>query len=206
MPKRPRSHQLEDLSKNRFRELLPPSWVARDKSHDYGIDLEVEIFGQDSAATGLTFFVQLRATDSLQKGMKLRLSREQHDYFHALNVPTVVVRFCAADGAFYWRWHYEIPRTADDRQLQTVTFSERNRWTASTTGEIEAALRTYRALKQHPSADPVLICGDARQLPAKERYAFLSAVRQAVNATSALSEAGSKTSGSLVISIEGLVT
>lgn len=53
MPKRPRSHRLEDESKNKLRLLLPERWAYRDKTHDYGIDGEVELFDENDNTTGL---------------------------------------------------------------------------------------------------------------------------------------------------------
>lgn len=43
MPTRARSHMLEEQSIRRFGDALPPEWVYRGKSPDYGIDGEVEI-------------------------------------------------------------------------------------------------------------------------------------------------------------------
>jgi hypothetical protein len=47
MPKRPKQHQLEDLSRAKFQLCLPEEWVIRDKDKDYGIDCEVELFDED---------------------------------------------------------------------------------------------------------------------------------------------------------------
>ena len=64
MPKRPRQHELEDLSRTAFRALVQP-WVFRDKNPDYGIDAEVEIFDISRKATGDLFLVQLKAIEHL---------------------------------------------------------------------------------------------------------------------------------------------
>lgn len=64
-PKRTRAHRLEDASKTAFRALCDEAgWIVRDMPGDYGIDLEVEIFDNDST-TGMTFRVQLKGTDRL---------------------------------------------------------------------------------------------------------------------------------------------
>ena len=55
MSQRPRSHQLEDESKNHFRQIIPKAWVYRDVSPDYGIDAEIEIFNEHGESTGLQF-------------------------------------------------------------------------------------------------------------------------------------------------------
>ena len=41
---------------------MPAEWVVRAMPGDYGVDLEVEVFDKDQA-TGLTFKVQLKASD-----------------------------------------------------------------------------------------------------------------------------------------------
>ena len=47
MPKRPKQHQVEDLSVVAFRKTLPRQWIYREKDKDYGIDGEVEIFDEN---------------------------------------------------------------------------------------------------------------------------------------------------------------
>jgi hypothetical protein len=63
MPKQPKKHQIEEISINEFKRLLPREWVYREKDKDYGIDGEVEIF-TNGIATGCIFYIQLKATDS----------------------------------------------------------------------------------------------------------------------------------------------
>jgi hypothetical protein len=67
MPRRPRSHQLEDQSRNRLHAAFNSvSWTVEDLRKDYGEDLLVRIF-DNQVATPLVFFVQARATDNIQK-------------------------------------------------------------------------------------------------------------------------------------------
>ena len=86
MPKRPKQHQVEDLSVVAFRKTLPRQWIYREKDKDYGIDGEVEIFDENDTATGIVFYVQLKATDSksgtAQK--KVKLKNEAINYYKAL--------------------------------------------------------------------------------------------------------------------------
>lgn len=65
MPKRPRNHVLEALSRDALSSRLtgPLGWVVRDIAIDYGIDAEVEIFDADGNTTGLTFKVQLKGME-----------------------------------------------------------------------------------------------------------------------------------------------
>ena len=67
MPRRPRSHHLEDLSRNRVHDAFTAvGWTVEDLRKDYGEDLFVRIF-QDGRATLLCFFVQAKATDNLER-------------------------------------------------------------------------------------------------------------------------------------------
>ncbi|MGH7481433.1 MAG: DUF4365 domain-containing protein, partial [Longimicrobiales bacterium] len=63
MPRRPRQHQIEELSRRALRARLPEAWVVRDLNPDYGLDVAVDIF-EDERATGLSFAVQLKATEN----------------------------------------------------------------------------------------------------------------------------------------------
>ena len=64
MAQRTRNHILEDKSRSAFNEIIPETWVIRDKNKDYGIDCEVEIFDNLGNPSGLVFYVQLKATES----------------------------------------------------------------------------------------------------------------------------------------------
>lgn len=95
MPKRPRTHSLEDESKNKLRLLLPERWAYRDKTHDYGIDGEVELFDENDKANGLIFYVQLKATDSKQSRVihSVKMDIKTIRYFYSLDVPVLIVRY-----------------------------------------------------------------------------------------------------------------
>ena len=66
MLQRPRSHRIEDLSRNRLRDAFNSvGWVVEDLRKDYGEDLLVRIFEQ-GVATPVAFFVQAKATDRIE--------------------------------------------------------------------------------------------------------------------------------------------
>ncbi len=70
MPKRPRSHELEDLAVNHVREIFTKvGWTIEDLRKDYGEDLLIRIF-EGGAATHLSFFVQAKGTDHIEKYLK----------------------------------------------------------------------------------------------------------------------------------------
>lgn len=67
MPKRPRSHELEKISRNQLHELFTKAgWVVWDLQPDYGEDLFVRIF-TDNRASHYSFFVQAKATDHIER-------------------------------------------------------------------------------------------------------------------------------------------
>lgn len=148
MPKRPRSHQLEDLSLNRFRQAVPTAWVVRERSRDYGVDLEVEIFTEDGEATGLFFYVQLRATDDPAGGRKLRFDVEQLEYFRLLDLPVAIVRYAAADDSLHLMWDFETPSAAGGSASQTLIFAPDQQWSDDTSTHIIQTLTTLRQLNR----------------------------------------------------------
>jgi hypothetical protein len=69
MPKRPRSHEIEEFSRGRLRDLFGRlGWVVWDLHPDYGEALLVRIF-TNGAATPYSFFVQAKATDHINRYM-----------------------------------------------------------------------------------------------------------------------------------------
>src|SRR5712664_1933706 len=66
MARRPRSHQIEDLSRDRVRSAFNSlGWTVEDLRKDYGEDLLVRIF-EAGVATPLMFFTQCKGTDSVE--------------------------------------------------------------------------------------------------------------------------------------------
>lgn len=172
MPTRPRSHQLEDISITRFKAAIPPAWVVRERSRDYGIDLEVEVFTGDGEATGLIFYVQLRATDDAAKGQKLRFNVEQLEYFRILDLPTAIVRYSATQNVFYLMWSFEAPEARPDRTSQTLTFNAAQQWAENTPDQIVRTLGTLRALNSQSPADPIAVSLIDDQADSNQSYAL----------------------------------
>lgn len=122
MPKRPRSHQLEDQSVNEFKRLLPPQWIYRNKSHDYGIDGEVEIFTEDGKATGQIFFVQIKSTDSTEiSKASIRLKLETINYYNSLDLPILLVRFLSPKNIFYVKWFHSLVSHQSLKKIKTTS-------------------------------------------------------------------------------------
>lgn len=132
LPKRPRQHQVEDLSVQAFQALMPEEWVVREKSHDYGIDLEVEIFDNKGYATGLLFYVQLKATDSedQKKQDTISFSIGHLHYYNSLRYPVLIARFSEKSKSFHFKWSFEVYLLdlPDDQKSTTIHFLPKATW------------------------------------------------------------------------------
>ncbi len=144
MPNRPRSHQLEDESRRGFCALLPPNWVVRDVTPDYGVDLSVEVFDEAGTASGLTFNVQIRATDSANERIarRLRLAKTQQAYLATLDSPVLLVRYHSPGKRFYSQFLHEW--SSSSPPSQSVVFRDEHQWTDQTGDAIVATLKQYR--------------------------------------------------------------
>lgn len=151
MPKRKIQHQLEDLSRYKFGLALPTQWVFRDKDKDYGIDGEVEIFDSNEKATGLVFWVQLKATRSEKertiKGIDLRV--ETIRYYKRLDIPVLIVRYSVKRDNFYVKWARDIDLfyAKENAKTMRVNFYDSDVWIDTTAGIIEKYLSVVRAVK-----------------------------------------------------------
>ena len=147
MPIRSRSHELEDESIERFRAAIPRRWVCREKSRDYGVDLEVEIFAEDRTATGLMFYVQLKATDDIKRERKTSMEVDRIQYLTNLELPAVIVRYCSVSGRLFWLWDFEASNQLD-RSAKTATIAFPNEWTDETSENVSQVLAVTRRLKE----------------------------------------------------------
>jgi len=151
MPKRTRTHILEDESRKHFNSLIPDNWVIRKPDPDYGIDNEIEIFRKDGSPTGLLFFVQLKATDQkdLSKALKLSLKKETLRYYYDLGVPVLLARYHSPTKNLFIRWahsvdlYYSVP----DATTYTIKFSKDTRWEKNTPELIETYLKQLKEFR-----------------------------------------------------------
>lgn len=159
MPKRPKQHQVEDLSIVAFRKVLPRKWVYREKDKDYGIDGEVEIFDENDTATGIIFYVQLKATDSQSRTAqkKITLKNEAINYYKALELPVLIVRYISESEEIYFRWTHTIDRYKQKENNKTYSFvmAEKNLWNEHTAKNIYKFLSKLRVLKSKSNIFPL---------------------------------------------------
>ena len=157
MPKRTRSHRLEDLSVQKLEQCLPDRWVVRRKDKDYGVDLEVEIFDETDEATGLIFYVQVKATDDSTKAGTLSMKVDRLDYLSSLDSPSIIVRYFSGTDSFRWMWltnvYAQIGPTSST--TATIRFDESTAWAADDPEKMVRTLEVYRTIRMAPRRLPV---------------------------------------------------
>ncbi len=150
MTKRIKQHQLEDTSRYKYGLTLPAHWVFRDKDKDYGIDGEVEIFDKDNIATGLVYWVQLKATESKKeptiKSIDIKLDTLK--YYKRLDIPVLIVRYSSHKDIFYTKWAHEIDPfyAKENAKTMRVKFEDSDLWNENTSKKIETYLYKLKAL------------------------------------------------------------
>ena len=151
MTKRTIQHQLEDFSIRKFGLAMPKQWVFREKDKDYGIDGEVELFDSEERATGLVFWVQLKATSSKQAGIirGVDLSLETIKYYKRLDIPVLIARYSEHENIFYVKWDSEIDPfyARDSAKTMRVSFSESDILDEEKINEIKKYLTKLRAMR-----------------------------------------------------------
>lgn len=130
MPRRTREHELAEESERALAAALGSSMKFYTRPQiEYGIDGDIEHFDDEGNATGLHFFVQLKATDEpdLAKGLARPIAIETADYYRRASMPVLMVRYHAPSGALYARWFHQYDPYYGRRGAKTLTF----RWQPS---------------------------------------------------------------------------
>src|SRR6476620_5655317 len=111
MPKRPHSHELEDMSRNYLHDVFTRrGWTVENLEKDYGEDLLVRIFSK-GLATPLAFFVQAKATDHLERysnkaGTLLMypISSDHIKHWEHFWEPVILALWDSKTGTTYWEF------------------------------------------------------------------------------------------------------
>jgi len=109
MPKRPRSHKIEDFSRNQLRDIFTKcGWVVWDLHPDYGEDLLVRIF-IDNVATHYSFFVQAKSTDHIAryinkdgKHLSFPIDIDHIEHWNHFWEPVILTLWDAQSDITYW--------------------------------------------------------------------------------------------------------
>lgn len=157
MPKRTRSHHLEDASIRRFEQCLPERWVCRRKDRDYGVDLEVEIFDKTDEATGLMFYVQIKGTDDPDKIGSVSIKADRLEYLSNLDSPSIIVRYFSGTDSFRWMWLTNVQAQfgAITTATTTIQFDESTVWSKNDPQHMERTLEVYRTIRLSPRRLPI---------------------------------------------------
>lgn len=157
---------------------MPDTWVVRDRSHDYGVDFEVEVYSDDGEATGLVFLAQLKATDTATSADRVRMKSSQLNYLETLDAPAAIFRFASPDNSWRWSWTFDpnVVRADDSGKTTTIRFSADQIWRQDEPARIEATLKVHRALRSpSPRDSVVLFCADG--LPKRKQFEIEAALR-----------------------------
>jgi Domain of unknown function (DUF4365) len=119
MPKRPRSHVLEDLMRSHLHRLFGEAgWAVEDIKKDYGEDLLVRVF-ENGDLTPFKFFVQAKATDNLTRylnsagdSIHFPLRKDHVQHWRSLNDLVILVVWDSRSGKTYWT---DIPNHFEDK-------------------------------------------------------------------------------------------
>jgi hypothetical protein len=90
---RPRAHEIDALAMRIVARVLPPAWVARTISSDYGVDLEVEPFQKGTSLGDLLLF-QVKGTErNFPAGKPWRFSMKSKGIVYAERfiVPVILI-------------------------------------------------------------------------------------------------------------------
>jgi len=196
VPQRPRSHQVSDESRRAFERALG-HWVFRPEQPDYGIDGEVEVFEESGKSTGLRFHVQLKATDgTVEQARSVRIERDTARYYHALDLPVLIVSYHAPSETLYARWFQELNPPTDDEGDGTITvkFDDANRWTSETPSGLVRDLVLRRTLRSGDIPTPIFVAvdrqpSDIHPVLVHELTSLLAPLRGVVELTSEKSRA-----------------
>ncbi|MAS93797.1 MAG: hypothetical protein CMO55_11450 [Verrucomicrobiales bacterium] len=160
MPKRHRSHQIEDESKTFFRSVIPESWVFRELSHDYGVDGEIECFSSDGGSTGLKAMFQIKGTGSAAKRTQCSMSFrvDTLEYWRSMETPVILVRYCSVGKQIYWSWFFDRRiRISKNGKNASIKFGEEDLWNEETPLLIFERLRALRLLWSQNVQPPVSV-------------------------------------------------
>ena len=92
LPKRPKSHVIGYQGEQFVLFNLPPEWISRQVSYDYGLDLNVEIV-KNNKVTGKSFSVQVKALGEVKgkEDIRVRLKSSTINYMKERFEPVVLV-------------------------------------------------------------------------------------------------------------------
>lgn len=144
MPGRPFQHILETSSRSALSAALPQEWLLEPREHDYGIDLDIEIF-EDGYATGLRIAVQLKGQQNSGSPARVKLRRSSISYWKESDSPVIVVIWDEKTDTLWWEWQYLLDTHKSKNTAVSVSVVIPRRWDSATPSEILREARAHRA-------------------------------------------------------------
>lgn len=142
-------------------KLASDAWEVREKSGDYGVDLELEVFNSDDSATGTVAYVQSKGTISKANEPSVSIKVETLEYLNSFDLPSLIFCHSTSTGKSYWMWSQEaIWHAKPDAVSVTLKFRKYHLWNDSTPDEIERSLRSSRLLRGRKNYTPFPIFAD----------------------------------------------
>ncbi len=130
---------------------MPPEWVFRRHTPDYGTDGEVEIFDDNGSATGLKLNVQVKATDFEDDNLshQINLKAKTCQYYVSLDLPVLLVRYISATKRLYVKWfHHSLDMDRiEQNKYFIINFTENDAWDNLSPTSIIYELKTYRKIR-----------------------------------------------------------
>jgi hypothetical protein len=160
LPKRPRQHTLEKLSRQHVESILPPEWIVEGFENDYGLDLQVEIV-KNEQVTGAHFYIQLKSTDHLvvRKDGYIAHPCKTSTLRYFLERPELVIYvvYDAQQQEAYWIWIQDYLRQTVEAGWQnkeeiTIRIPKKDTFDQKAVQEIEKRVREAHSLEQLVSA------------------------------------------------------
>lgn len=102
--KRPREHVKEDISVQILRNNIPPNWILRDITPDYGIDKSLELV-EGSTVTGKEILLQLKGTEAPRiygDHISYSLRKEHLLYYLERDTPVFLIVVDIISKRCYW--------------------------------------------------------------------------------------------------------
>lgn len=171
MPKRTRAHRLEEESRIAFKAALDERFLFREDVPDYGLDGSVEEFTAQDEATGLRYYVQLKATDGedLSEALKRSIPIEHATLYSSQALPTLMVRYLAARDDLYVRWwHAPLPEQRPPKAnaaSMTFRWAPEDRFEAGDSERLAEEARSFLELRSASPPLPFLFQLDVEDSP-----------------------------------------
>jgi hypothetical protein len=127
-PQRNDSHQLETLSERFFANSLPRNWRHDKPGGDYGVDIKVDIF-EDNSATGLELLVQLKASRgaSTSEFETIHLKTTTYNYLWDKLQVVMLMKYVEAENEAYWLLLSDVPEPNQEQESFTIRIPKENR-------------------------------------------------------------------------------